>query len=141
MKYFSFKRDDLPGYMERWILTTPWGEVRLHHILTSDYDRDAHDHPFSFISTILWGHYSEAMYHTPPAHLLNQSAILDKIWTPPRWVPRFVTATQLHRLTLLAPVWTLVLAGKRHREWGFQTEKGWVQWEQYCAEQGKEMND
>lgn len=49
----------LGDYMHRWILRTPWGTLRLHHILRSDDDRHLHDHPFDFTSFLLTGGYLE----------------------------------------------------------------------------------
>lgn len=49
----------LGDYMGRWLFETPWGSLRLHHILRSDKGRDMHDHPMDFTTFILWGSYIE----------------------------------------------------------------------------------
>jgi hypothetical protein len=46
-------------YLIRWAINTPFGGVKLHHILRSDEDRDCHDHPWSFLSIVLRGGYWE----------------------------------------------------------------------------------
>lgn len=101
-------------YMRRWILRTPLGMVRVHHILRSDQDRHFHDHPMDFTSVILSGGYVE---HRPGRR-------------PCRWEPGDIVtrrAEDLHRIELLGrSAWTLVFASPYRRVWGFQTEDGWV---------------
>ena len=91
----------------------------LHHLHRSDV-RTPHDHPWWFVSLILWGGYvehspkhSEGMRGYGPGSLLFRGA---------EWV---------HRLELVQPTWTLVLVGKRERKWGFHTLAGWVYWKDY----------
>lgn len=114
----------LGDYMQRWILKTPWGQIRLHRILRSDADRFMHDHPFDFTSFLLTGGYTEI---TPisTSKLIGQA----KFW--PRFSLVRKKAEDLHRLVLDKPVWTLVFGGLKRRDWGFFTDKGWVGWEEY----------
>ncbi len=106
-------------YMRRWFLQTPWFTVRLHHILRSDSDRHLHDHPWSFWSFLLSGGYVEV---TPAGQ---------------RYCPRFSLvrrkATDIHRLVLTKPVWTLVVSGPKVREWGFTVDGRWVHHRDYDA--------
>lgn len=124
-----FVRFDIGTYMERWLLVHPWGTVRLHHIMRSDADPHPHDHPWDFWSIILWGSYEEELWVSD-----GEDRGVWMTWTPPRWWPRFVRAEQLHRLELKAPVWTLVFSGPARREWGFQTEDGWVHWRSFISQ-------
>lgn len=95
-------------YMRRWrFLNTPWFGIRLHHIIRSDYDRELHDHPFTFLSIILRGGYTEFR----PTHdmkdvvvggfLLGRSTLPE---TTERWHGPlsfiFRRAEDLHRLEL-----------------------------------------
>lgn len=111
---WRFWRNDIGDYMQRWILSTPWGTVRLHHILRSDNAQSLHDHPWDFYSFLLTGGYLEV---TPEGE---------------RWWPRFSVvhhkAEDLHRLIVARPLWTLVVTGPLRRKWGFQTDTGWVYW-------------
>lgn len=123
-----------PGniYMKRFILLLPWGAtIRLHGIMRSDDDRHLHDHPFDFVSLLLTGGYFE----TAPLDGLTSNA--DTLRAMRFW-PRFSVlrrrAEDLHALTLDRPVWTLVYAGPKRREWGFETERGWVHNEHYLDE-------
>jgi hypothetical protein len=107
-------------YMERFFLTEG-KTVRLHHILRSDADRELHDHPWDFFTLLLDGRYiettegGEELEYAAPALL-------------------FRSAETLHRLTLPdGPVWTYVVTGPLRREWGFQTDDGWVPWHEYHA--------
>jgi hypothetical protein len=102
-------------YMERWTLTTPLGQIRLHNILRSDNDRHHHDHPFDFVSLILSGGYLEHRPNKPVRICLPKTLVWRR-------------AEDLHFLKLLGgcPAWTLVLAAPKRRSWGFATEEGWV---------------
>jgi hypothetical protein len=106
-------------YIHRWYLIprNSWCNLYLHHILRSDDDRALHDHPWWFISIVLWRGYREI-------------TTLGTWWRWPlsialRW------ATLPHRIELDKPAWTLVITGPRVRDWGFHCPKGWVHWEQF----------
>jgi hypothetical protein len=122
-------------YMKRWILTTPWFNIRLHKIVSSDRGRDFHDHPFDFTSCILWGGYTE---FTPPSNKpydfrswgWRREDDYQAQWHGPGSIVRR-KATDLHRLELSSPAWTLVFASRYKRNWGFQTATGWIEWSRY----------
>ena len=47
-------------YLRRWAMKLPFGySVKLHHIVRPDGDRCEHDHPWSFITFVLYGGYKE----------------------------------------------------------------------------------
>lgn len=113
---WGYRHDKIDfDYMERWTLTTPLGQVRLHHILRGDDDRHFHDHPFDFVSLILAGGYMEHRPGKPQRVCLPKTLVRHR-------------AEDLHYLKLLGgrPAWTLVFATPKRREWGFATEEGWV---------------
>lgn len=116
----------LGDYMHRWILLTPWGSLRLHHILRSDDDRHLHDHPFDFTSFLLTGRYTEITEQIND-HLGS--------WSYGQYWPRFSlvrkVAEEKHRLELERPIWTFVITGPKRRDWGFHTELGWVYYRDY----------
>ena len=86
---FEYRSDLIShDYMRRWALITPWGALRLHHILRGDNDRHFHDHPMDFISLILRGGYIE---HRP--------GIRARVCPPGSVVVR--RATDLHLLEML----------------------------------------
>ncbi len=108
-------------YLRRWYLIhTPWFGVYVHNILRPDGDRDMHDHPWPFISIILKGWYLEEI---PTGKRLWKIASVHKM-----------LATGTHRIVQLAPnTWSLILVGKRQRQWGFHTPTGWVDYKTYLG--------
>lgn len=100
--------------------------IRIHHIYRSDSGRDLHDHPFDFISIIIAGPgYTE--YTKAGARFYPQFSIIRR------------RAEDLHRLELTAPVWTVVLRGPRRKRWGFATEDGWVDAEEWIARENEKI--
>ena len=119
--------DHIPGpngtiYMRRyylWRSKTGGRWVRIHEILLSDEDRHFHDHPWDFTSFILSGGYTE---HTPNGTTVHRPFSLIRR-----------KAEDLHKLELTGPAWTFVVTGDKRRDWGFQTENGWIHWEKYFS--------
>ena len=93
-------------YLARWIL---WfgATLRLHCFYKGDDDRAYHDHPWWFV-TIPLRSYEEV---TPA---LGTSLVK-------RGRPHFRRAQHRHivRLIAPAPVWTLIVTGRKCQEWGF----------------------
>ncbi len=123
-------------YLRRWyLLETPWFGLKLHHILRPDADRALHDHPWSFVSLILRGGYTE--------EVADMHSTLR--WMPGAWVKRRLThragalnvkrADELHRIDVLhGECWTLVVSGRKSRTWGFSDEPGhWQRWNEYLG--------
>ena len=100
--------------------------IFLHKFLKSDPD-DLHDHPWPFITIILYGGYWE---HTVDG---------KKTW----WGAgtfRYASADTLHRISIdpnYPDIWTLFIPGPKQREWGFKTEKGWINNFQYLVDKKK----
>tara|TARA_R110000824_G_scaffold347540_1_gene534282 strand:+ start:137 stop:571 length:435 start_codon:yes stop_codon:yes gene_type:complete len=109
-------------YMERWILRTKLFQLRLHKIISSDDPgRPPHDHPTFLASLILKGGYIQAVRGRPDETFTRGSFNIV-----PWGVAHIVTLLNEH-----APTWTLVFNGPKNREWGFQTDKGWVHHEDF----------
>jgi hypothetical protein len=121
-KGFGFRSDLISSdYMRRWVLKTPWFLLRLHKIMRSDNDRHHHDHPFDFTSFILYGGYVEYRPDHEPREYLAGDIVRRK-------------APQLHYLKLREDVaWTFLVTSPYYREWGFQTEDGWIVASKYDA--------
>jgi hypothetical protein len=108
--------------------------VYLHKFVRSDYDEALHDHPWWFISMILKGQYVEHQLAGKMSHRQAGSIAFRK-------------ATTMHRVELFyqdnqwklgegytpVPVWTLVITGRRVREWGFACPKGWCPWKEFTG--------
>ena len=135
-------------YLERIALEQG---VYLHVIYASDADRDPHDHPFDFESTIIYGRYVEhtpivapkcaecgatTSYHLDPkCRGTFTHGIIG--WKSSTFKPGDVnkkSAADLHRLELVdGPVVTLVRRGPIIRNWGFLTRDGWVSHDTYAS--------
>ncbi len=120
-------------YLVRYrLIRTPWGGLYLHHILRSDKARHLHDHPFDFWTLIIWGSYEEfrpALREEGSTEVMRGSDPYRRSWLS--LIRR--RAEDLHRIELTRPCWTLFWRGPNRREWGFDTEEGWVDWKAYEA--------
>jgi hypothetical protein len=123
------------------IRRTLLGFINLHTFLRSDGD-EHHDHPWHFVSIILWrGYLEETGIVTRPC--ANPGCIPSH---PPevsrkRVYPGMVLfrrASHRHRVVLVdgKKAITLMIRGPRVREWGFFTAKGWQHWVRYFKEKG-----
>ena len=124
----------VPGgpYLTRWrLVATPWFSVFLHRIDGPDPDQDVHDHPWNFVSFVIRGGYVE-QYVLP---LLGSGAApRTKVWR--RWSVHRMPLGAYHKIERLlgVPTWTLILTGRRRREWGFLTHaQGHVPWRKYLG--------
>jgi hypothetical protein len=107
-------------YMRRWyVIRSGRLSVFIHRIVRSDYARHLHDHPWDFIAVLLSGTYTEV--DSSGMHVIG------------RFLPRFRRAEYQHRLVLddEKEVWSLFIHLRRRREWGFQTEQGWIDHSNY----------
>lgn len=141
-------------YLLRWHLVRKdrWPvNVYLHRMLRDDDDRALHDHPWWFVSIILWGGYIEIAPRDMRTWVLvrrrGQRFVLDTVtrvnWMWPQLVLDTVTrecgpgrilfrrAEDAHRLMLRRPAhlggesWSLVITGRPTRPWGFYCPQGW----------------
>lgn len=123
----------LTDYMIRWfVIRSRWFNLFVNRILRSDKDRDLHDHPWWFLSFILWNGYTET--RTQLIKTSTGEFLLERM--PKRVRPLsviFRRAKDLHRLELHRPAVTLVLTGPSVRKWGFRTRYGWVEADKYAA--------
>lgn len=123
--YSLIKHEDGSPYMNRWWLmprfmigTDERGQpcvpdwlpfrVRLHHIVTEDYDRDLHDHPADYRTLLIAGWYIEQdVYGNERRYEAGSS--------------RSARAETFHRITQVSPggAWTIFIMGKKRVEWGF----------------------
>lgn len=93
-------------YLIRWRIETRWGSVRVHHWLAADDSRAFHDHPWWFVTVVLAGRYTD---RSPAGedHLRRGSI-------------RYRPAHYQHTV-YPGPggAWTLVVTGRKARDWGF----------------------
>ena len=62
------------------LLLTRWGNLYLHVFHRSDEDRELHDHPWGFVSLILWGGYYEWLWSDVSDELPPNAQ--KKVWRP-----------------------------------------------------------
>ena len=125
-------RQDKEPYLERYYVflkdrTKFPFNIFIHKFLKSDPD-DLHDHPWPYVSIPLYPGYWE---YTEKG----------KFWRGPFSI-RYAPAGTFHRVELLPDkyyCWTIFIPGKRTRDWGFKTEKGWINQEQYLIEKSKNV--
>jgi hypothetical protein len=116
-------------YMLRWYLIprNRWLNLYLHKFMRDDDDRALHDHPWWFVSIMLWGQYTEVLAQGTAGSVRG---VGDIAYRP---------AEHRHRVVLderdgkPVPAWTLVITGPKSREWGFWCPKGFVHWQKFVA--------
>lgn len=98
---------------------TPWFGVKVHWLRRPDQDRDCHDHPWWFLSLVLWGWYRERRQDIQERFLFSDSRKRRG------WLSlAFRKATDIHMITEVAPTTiTLIITGKKSRSWGFWKER------------------
>lgn len=126
---------DADVYMVRYTLVgTPWGDIKVHHILRPDIARDPHDHPWPFVAVILRGGYTEEVPYPswrPGWPLMRLKGRRRR----PGHIYR-AAATYVHRLDEVhGDCWSLVVSGRRVHTWGFHASDGtWTRWDRYLEE-------
>lgn len=93
-------------YLVRWRFETPWGSIRLHHWIGPDDDRARHDHPWSFVTFVLRGGYTDLS----PAGDQHLKA------------PAVQYRNAEHQHTVVPDsggAWTIIVTGPKIRSWGF----------------------
>lgn len=142
-------------YLTRWsLLNSKKFAVYLHKFHRSDAD-EHHDHPWGFVSIILWrGYFEETPCLTCKGTGKIQACNSHNITCPDcaKWKigggvkvkrvwPGMILvrpATWRHRVVLVdgKPAVTLIIRSQYVREWGFFTSKGWQHWREYFKERG-----
>lgn len=129
MEKFEIPNLDNPTetYLTRWrIIQTPFASLYLHRMDGPDSRADLHDHPWSFLSIILWGGYVE--------HRLNLHTRIAEFKTRRHFnIMRRDDAHYIDQL-LRTPTWTLLFVGRRRRTWGYwrpmHRKGGWT-WDEF----------
>lgn len=164
MKKITIKGCDARGdgqtpYLTRWYLfQSKHLNIYLHKFHRADSD-ELHDHPWDFISIVLWnGYVEETFKKTPGKHTLKRflhkgSALIEKAAYGPLYykhVPElkhfptkkkriypgqiiFRKATHAHRVELIndKPAYTLLINFGYVRQWGFFTKNYWQHFMSY----------
>lgn len=126
-KHYKEIRNAYGLYLRRWKLfpRNRVFNIYLHQILLSD-ERVYHDHRYASLAFVLKGRMIESIH--PDRNRLVKP-----------WRFYYRSSTMLHFLTLFGekPVWTLFITGPEVKPWGFMTERGWVENEEYLNQKEK----
>lgn len=119
-------------YLTRWtLIEIAWlGAIYLHIFHRSDSPEAEHDHPWNFVSIILWrGYFEWVRYAVEPGSTRRR-----------KWpgMILFRRATHIHRVELVddKPAVTLMLRGPYVRTWGFWEGWTWTEWKKYFTDRG-----
>lgn len=134
MGWKFWKRHDLHWadgtiFMNRWTLfKLRWFSPKLHRFNKSD--EEMHDHPWPFVSLVIWGSYIE---ETPGFNI--RRGFLSLRYRPADWIHRVCVPDG-------RPAWTICITGPRVREWGFWNtwpngKPRWIQHNDYRRANGR----
>lgn len=136
----------LPYLARLTLIRTPWFQVLFHKFLISD-DDCLHDHPWPFLSLILWGGYWEwCRYEDIPLrqqeklnfqYLERRLALNGELQVKRRYNPGsllYRPAEWRHRVEIDKPAYSMVITFKKSRTWGFWTKAGFVHYKDYSSQ-------
>lgn len=100
--------------LKRWTLKVAGAKLRLHRFAAQATDRDAHDHPWSFLTLVIQGRYLD-IRRDGKATRMHVGSV------------RWRSAEHAHR-TISGPAGatTLVLSMPERRCWGFWRDGQWL---------------
>lgn len=121
-------RDGLLYLARLRVVQTPWFGLLLHNIHEPDEGADPHNHPWSFVSVILRGHYVERVYADPAN---ARSMYIEK--RHGRGSVHLMGRGAAHQIVEASPgLRTLILTGPRRSGWGFfEPDGSYVAWQDY----------
>jgi len=108
--------------MHRWVLDFGVFAIRLHRWFSSDDARAFHDHPWWFLTLVLWGGYTDVSPEGRDA--LGVGSV------------RFRPAHHKHTVEISRPTWTLLVTGPPARRWGFWIDGKLRKRDKYFATHG-----
>lgn len=149
--------EECRDYLKRWYLFRLTDEVRakhpkLHHLLSfmkgilgieiylhkisdDDSDRHLHDHPWDMVAVSLVGGYNEIVPHhsTDGVHEEDRMVVSHDAPTYHVKTCRSFHSVQLKRDEKGDKIvnWSLVIRGRKKKDWGFSTEDGWLDHKSY----------
>lgn len=114
------------------IVQTPWFGLYVHDIHEDDGDRHPHNHPWSFLSLVLRGYYTERLYPNP------SSEPDEYVCQTHKWLSAHVMGrVSAHRIIDASPgLKTLILTGRRSASCGFFVDGTLVDWQDYERDHG-----
>ena len=123
-KKTTLKREGKPYLVRITLFSCPWFSIKLHKALMSD-PAIPHDHPWNYMSIILWGGYWEETLQQGIA--AAETSYIIKKWYGPGSI-LFRKGDKFHKLIIPEGKFSLslIFTGRKWREWGFYDfYKGW----------------
>lgn len=120
-RVFEIRSKEGVLHFRRWrAIENRWFRVFLHEIYRPDQDQHRHSHPWSFASLILAGGYLESTGEGTTRKVLP-------------WTWNVKKAEEFHKIEALLSGRTvsLVFALGPYREWGYSTERGFIEKDRY----------
>jgi hypothetical protein len=111
------------------LLQTPLFSIYLHHILKPDVGYSVHDHPWTFVTCILRGGYTEEIHFTPATDFKNARQKERHRFSWHKMPMRYA-----HRVCKVKPnTTTLVFIGRKRQDFGFwgSYNGSYTPWDKY----------
>lgn len=104
-------------YLDRWVLAR-FRERRVYlHRFRFDDPEEPHNHPRTFVSFLFRGSYDEEVL-TPDGQLRTTTIRAPHL--------RRFPPEHAHRIVRCAGAWSLVVVGRRKKDWGFRSGDRWI---------------
>lgn len=132
LRRMVLRRADGVAYLDRIrLVQTPWFGVYLHRFDAPDPGMDLHDHPWPFVTMVLSGGYTEVRCDSRWASPGNRPG--GCLQHRRRFRPKVMRLTEAHTIVELdrLPTRSLVIVGRRQREWGFYEYGRWTPHAEY----------
>lgn len=130
------KRDNEPYLIRTTLFACKWFSIKIHKALISDSD-GPHDHPWNYLSLILWGGYWEERTTIKIHNRLDWDGSYDtwtdhiksRVWYGPLSL-LYRRGDQLHRLILPKGKYSisLIFTFRKWRKWGYIRDGAWQQY-------------
>lgn len=134
LRRMVLRRADGVAYLDRIrLIQTPWFAIYVHRFDAPDPGIDLHDHPWSFLTMVVKGGYTERRADTRRP---------DQWWREDRrpFIPRIMRLGECHTIEAVAPgSRSIVITGRRCRKWGFYVPAGWIRHEDYNGLNRREL--
>lgn len=104
------RKDGLLVFKRYRLFESKWFNLYLHKIYSSDVDHP-HNHPWNFVSFVLWGAFYERYYSS---YLDEEHKILHQPFSF-----YFRTKRSFHKNRIIKPVTSLVLTFGKKKDWGY----------------------
>jgi hypothetical protein len=130
----TLQRSDGRVFLDRWGWECKRFGIFLHHIGAPDPGVDLHNHPWPFVSFVVWGGYKEVRANHDYAMLFAAAELDDRGFLRKRllWTFKRFRMEDAHRIiSVKRHTWTIVFRGRARRPWGFYTPDGYMTAKEY----------